>query len=191
MGNTSTPIAAGIGLLFGLAGGIAGALFIGAQSSPATRDSLSQPQDPALLRAIDELRQEVRSLHESLANRLTEPAREPALGSSEPDLDRLVAAIDKLATITNTSSAPSSTARRNAPALIVPDRPQNAALLRELQPVDYDVRSRQYRFFTYQQVLDQFGPPDEVHNDNSWFYAVPGTGGLTFRFFDGMLVNIF
>lgn len=193
--NTSTVVAAGIGLVFGLCGGVAGALIVGVQpSAPVPSASFTStatpPQDPALRDVLTDLTREVRTLHESLTTRLAEPTRSPALASAMPDVDRLVAALEAFAKNANASPATASTSGRNAPALILPTRPRDERLLRELVQTEYVVRSRQYRFLTYQQVLDRFGRPDEVQSDGSWYYDLSESGELNFKFFDGMLVNI-
>ncbi len=192
--NSSTLSAATAGLVFGFAGGVAGAMFLGAGPPATSREPpssiASAPQDPALRVALDELTREIRALHESLGNRLESPTRQAAPTSAPVDLDRLTAAFDRLATSSGALGAPASGAARYAP-LIGTDRPPNLPRLRELQQVDSDVRSRTHRFLTYQQVLDQFGAPDEIYENGKWYYDLAESGGLEFQFFDGMLIHVY
>lgn len=195
MANSSTLVAAGIGLVFGLAGGAVGTLLRGPPRDAAidtSRPSASAAQDPALRVAIEELTREVRALHETLGNRLEAPTREVASTSAPVDLDRLAAAIERLTTSSGAlSGATGSTARHAAP-LVGTDRPRNAPRLRELlQDADYEVRSRKHRFLTYQQVLDQFGAPDDIFENGKWYYDLAEGGALEFQFYDGMLTHIY
>jgi hypothetical protein len=193
-GNSSIVVAACVGLVFGLAGGVAGAKFFGAgppitageSSSPFT----SAPHDPALRVALDELTRELRALHESLGNRLESPTRQAASTGAPVDIDRLTAVLDKLVASTGALPATPSHGSRHAP-LIGADRPARLPRLRELMQIETEVRSRQHRFLNHQQVLDQFGAPDDVYTNGTWRYDVAGAGGLEFEFFDGMLIHIY
>ena len=61
----------------------------------------------------------------------------------------------------------------------------------QLARVDESARSSKLRFSTYQQVLDRFGPPDDVYEDGSWYYEVPPSDNLSFKWFDGMLIHVY
>jgi hypothetical protein len=193
--NSPTLVAAGIGLVFGLAGGALGTLLRngpGEATIDTSRPVAGAAQDPALRIAVEELTREVRALHESLGNRLEAPTREVASTNAPVDLDRLVAAIETLSTSPGVLSGATGSAARHAAPLVGTDRPRNVPRLRELlQEIDVEARSRKHRFLTYQQVLDQFGAPDNVYENGTWHYDLAEAGALEFQFFDGMLIQIF
>ena len=193
--NTSMVVAAGVGLMFGLCGGIAGAWIAGAQPpAPAPNAALTSSTPPladtALRDALTDLTHEVRALHESLTTRMAEPTRSPALASSTLDLERLVAALESFARVASESPPTSGATGRSAAPLILPTRPRDQGRLLELAQTDFETRSRQHRFLTYQQVLDRFGQPDDVYENGLWRYELPDSNSLLFRFFDGMLIRI-
>lgn len=186
-------------LLGGLAGGLLGSLLAQPAPAPAiapASSGASAPLDPALARAIQELAREVRLLGSSSAAAAPEPGRTPVGGepAESHDSGDLIAALDRLTRALQASQSRASPGGIGITPLILPAGGKRLDALATLARRDWEVNSREHRFWTYQQVLDRYGPPDEVTGDGKWLYTLAlaeGERSLTFVFVDGYVANVY
>jgi len=189
-----------VALFFGgVVGGVVGSILV-ARPSTAGGDAAATPGasaegvDPALVRTIEELVDEVRRLRTAPESR-TPPERRPVAGEGKPELDeeRIVAALDRLTLALQVAQGRASPGGIGITPLVLPAPGSRRGALEELLGRDWEEISREYRFWTFQQVLDRFGRPDEV-SDDRWLYLVPHGEGeevFTFQFSQGYLMNIY
>jgi hypothetical protein len=200
----SRPLVAllGLGVLFlgGLTGGLLGTALLGKTPSERTPeaarpDAASDGSERDLARAIDELAQRVRALGETPAEQPRDdrqPVAEPDAtdGSAE---NRLSAALDRLSTALELAQGRASPGGIGITPLALPPPGSKLGALDTLAGRGWEEISREYRFLTFQQVLDRFGRPDRVEND-SWIYLLQNGDGeksFTFKFSQGYLMNIY
>jgi len=150
-----------------------------------------QPADAgsALVRALGELTGEVHQLREELRTR---PAgRSPVDGGSE-EQDRLVHLLDVLTSNLETATRTGTGPGYHGSPLLLPTGEALRNRLADEADLSEQERSRNNRFLTYQQVLDRYGPPDQVSDAGIWIYKDPLTGvELNFHFKDGLVTNVY
>jgi hypothetical protein len=184
--------------LGGVVGGVLGSALI-ARPAPsqgaATPGTGPQGSDAALVGAIGELVDEVRRIRNAPAPTGEPSERRPVEDGSAPDLDedRVVAALDRLTQALQASQGRVSGGGVGITPLVLPAPGSRLAALEALAGRDWEENSREYRFWTFQQVLDRFGRPDEV-SDDRWIYFLRSGGDetvFTFQFSQGFLMNIY
>lgn len=185
--------------LFG--GGLVGGLLAGTLISKPTPNQLSQPASPPaasdqeLARAIAELAAEVRELRQvpsDAAASERRPAVEPD-GTAPQEGDRLVTALDRLSLALEQAQGRAAPGGIGITPLVLPALGSKSGALDALFGRDWEEMSREYRFWTFQQVLDRFGRPDLIENDR-WVYRLEGgdrEATFTFHFSQGYLMNIY
>ena len=185
--------------LGGVVGGVLGSALIGraaVQPGPAAATPLTAPTgaDPELVQAIEQLVDEVRRARNAPVE-VGASERRPVGGASPPalDEDRVVAALDRLTLALQAAQGRATPGGIGITPLVLPPPGSHRGALEALIGRDWEEISREYRFWTFQQVLDRFGRPDEV-SDDRWLYFVPHGDDeeiYTFQFSQGYLMNIY
>jgi len=186
--------------LGGVVGGVLGSALLGrgaAQPAPITAVPGTGPAivDTELARALQELSDEVRRM------RSTSPApdageRRPVTEEGEaPALDeeRIVTALERLTLALQAAQGRAAPGGIGITPLVLPAPGSRQGALLELVGRDWEENSKEYRFWTFQQVLDRFGRPDEV-SDDRWLYRIETREGeefFSFQFSQGYLMNIY
>jgi hypothetical protein len=203
--TSPSRIALGTGALFlgGLLGGIVVAWMV-SRSVPAggsvAGTSVGQAELAGVLRElVDEVARLGRVETLVRASEREPAAGEPpgtSLGGGD-EAARVVAALDRLTEALASAPARAATGAGggNAP-LVMPPAGSRKDALAALVGREWDQLSREHRFWTFQQVLDRYGPPDEVTNGGQWLYHYPDNKGasyqtFSFQFADGYLTNIY
>jgi hypothetical protein len=197
MAAPSGPLLALAALLAGaVVGGLAGAALAGRSPTPPavspSRGSDARSTEE-LAAAIEELAREVRALARMREARETDRREvdqgDPALEASSPDV---IAALDRLtATLVSARGAGAGAGGIGQTRLHPPPGGKNLSALRGLLGVPMEENSRRYRFYSFQQVLDTFGAPDQADNGN-WYYRLEEEDKVvSFDFEDGYLMNIY
>ncbi len=195
----ATVVLALLALLFGgVAGGVLGVALL--QPSPAEAPRTAAPAavaelDPALAKAIEELAREVRLLG-GPAPTADAPERTPVghEGAESFDPKELIAALDRLTQALKAAQGRASPGGIGITPLILPSGGKRLDALESLSGRGWQELSRDHRFWTYQQVLDRYGPPDEVNGSGQWLYMLPladGERSLTFTFVQGYVANVY
>jgi len=204
--TSPSRVALGTGALFlgGLLGGIVGAWMVSRSVPVGGGAAQASPGESAeLARVLRELVDEVARLGRAeplVRGSERAPAiREPG-GAPLADADaaeRVVAALDRLTEALASAPARAATGAGggNAP-LVMPPAGSRKDALAALVGREWDELSREHRFWTFQQVLDRFGPPHEVTTGGQWLYYYPDAKSpnahhFTFHFSDGYLANIY
>lgn len=194
--------ALGTGALFlgGLLGGLLGsALFTSRGAAPVPDGGGSErvvvAHDAELRAAIEALTQELRVREVPIASNGSERAIVGGDGAPAPaDFGELAAAMDRLADAIARSPAASGGGGIGLTPLALPPPGNRPDRLRALLAMDDEEASRQFRLWTYQQVLDHFGRPDSVREGGIWTYVLTDPGDrneFNFRFMDGFLSGIY
>ena len=144
------------------------------------------PGDGALALEVQQLRDQIAGAGARV------PVGGP-LGSAEA-IEMRLAAIENL--VKGRMLIFDRTISRGSALRLPPGEPDRAALMALQQQEELENGSEQvvaaHRMWTYQQVLDRYGRPDEVssHEDYlEWIYHIPETGdNFDFHFVDGMCV---
>lgn len=200
---TSTArFALGTGALFvgGLLGGLLGSVLFAERgervaSEPAGRVVVER--DAELVEALQALTRELQ-VREAPRERPSEPSLREAVQDDgaapvPADYGDLVAAMDRLANALVRSPAAGGGGIGLSP-LALPPPGSREDRLRMLLPLDDTEASKQFRLWTYQQVLDHFGRPFAIHEGGRWIYVLDVPGGtreFTFQFMDGFLSAIY
>jgi hypothetical protein len=200
---TTAPRAAlGVGALFvgGLLGGLLGSALFARGGAPGggapAGERVVVESDPQLRAAIEALTRELR-LRAADAPVTVGGAREAvreANGAPAGDFGALAAALDRLTQDLEQARGGVAGGGIGVTPLVLPPPGHRAANLRALLAMDDEEASRQFRLWTYQQVLDRFGRPDYIHEGGRWTYVLPegnGNSEFTFRFTDGFLSGIY
>ena len=206
------------GLAIGLA--FSAGLFVGGKTEPAPTvetDGIALAQSPwpddVARDLVAELRALRTSLQEAQAIAIERPVvqpvvyEEPARRSAREDaatgfedfeawLERVDQRLEKIAEISLSRAArpePDKPRERSMQGLVVPSA---FGVLRI--PDDEEEESpawRQFRdrhvFWSYQQVLDTYGPPTHVWRNGemtTWYYEFTEERGVEFRFMDGVVI---
>jgi len=200
-----------VGLMLGaviaaLALGAFGGWLLGASAATATSsdhpDRSSADGDRAPGELVLLVRQIADELHQLRTAQSAAPTASPARetvtdatpGAATPPFapgDRLAAALDRLATLleqrpaSGSSPAPPSMSASAAP------RPDNIAAAFRLER---ESRARAHFFWTYQRMLDHYGPPERMESSSSgtliWIYRdASSEREMGFVFFDGFVID--
>jgi hypothetical protein len=193
-------MALGAGALFlgGVSGGVLGsALFRTPEerSTVAPMESIAAPRDDGLRAAIEALAAELRRAN--LAAPVDDGLRVPADGGGgaptpTAEFAALTAALERLTQALGQARGTVAGGGIGVTPLVLPPPGHHAANLSALLAMDPEEASRQFRLWTYQQVVDHFGRPDQVY-EGGWAYELPEPGDrreFTFRFIDGFLSRI-
>ena len=182
--------------MIGVGGGASGALLVARGERVLPERAPSASEDPgATSSAIERLTAEMRAFRTAIELRLSEPSppgemRAPATDASAERLERAVVKLTEVLENSRAGLVPPSPASRVEHESI---RPKQIALLEQLRRISVEERNQEYRFWSLQEVLDQFGKPDGFwpDPDHRWHlqYTVEG-GSLQFRFVNGMLFMI-
>ena len=185
----------------GVAGGLLGGVLF---SRPVTQPAESaagpgpgpaaETVDPQLAQAIAALANEVRRLRWAPAE-AGGGERRPVGESGAPAQDgqRMVAALERLTRALELAQGRAAPGGIGITPLVLPPAGSRQAALEGLVGRDWEEISREYRFWTFQQVLDRFGRPDEVDNDR-WLYKLQRGDSeevFSFQFSQGYLMNIY
>jgi hypothetical protein len=194
-----------ISVLLALAAGAAGAAgfsAIAAGGAPRGDRLAADGNSAELAEAMRALAREIQSLRlaqNASASGPPSPSspREPAPQSNKSAPADAAAALDRLLAKINNPSALSA----GAPALRAP-KPltnQEIAEIRErFNKVENQFITKEHFFLTYQQILDRYGPPNEIHSNNdgqSWEYATSSSEkgpeyAFTVVFHDGFVIRV-
>jgi hypothetical protein len=189
-----------------LVGGLAGALLTGwirasePRSEPLAARPAASPDPPAAEPGRDgaavelllsTLIEEVQALRTSLG-----PGRQSAGDGELTGSQDLVAAIEELTAALRRASSGEAGSLALGRGLTTIDWPEGAArvdLLLELERIqDEQQRVRPFLLWNYQQILDHFGPPSFIYDEERWVYEVPATEELVeFHFQQGLLIHIY
>ena len=202
MVRTSGPALVAVFGVGALAGGLVGALAAGriGSSRPSVEALAARPaadpdpppqasDDAGVELLLGTLIEEVRALRTSLGS-----ARQSAPSLDDPS--DLVSAIEELTGALQRASSTGAGSLALGRGLTTIDWPEGAArvdLLLERQRIEDETqRVRPYLLWNYQQVLDHFGPPSAIWNDENWMYEDPASGEqVTLHFESGLLINIY
>jgi len=200
--TTTTRTALGVGALFvgGLLGGLLGSALFSRDATPGPVGSASErvvvASDPQLREAIEALTRELRRA--GVATPADGERRAPANGegtapAAQQDFGAVIASLDRLTQALGQARGGAGGGGIGISPLVLPSAGSRADALAGLAGRSAEDLSREYRFLTYQQVLDRFGRPDEV-SANSWLYRFGSGEALqvfTFKFSDGYLTNLY
>ena len=198
--TTTARLALGTAALFvgGLLGGLLGSALFASRSTPTggvgVAERVLTTTDESLSAAIEALTRElrVRDVPAVVDGGEREVVR--ADGTTAPtDFGEVVAAMDRLTRALERSPAGGATGGVGVTPLVLPGPGNRPDQLAQLVGRDWQELSREYRLWTYQQVLDRFGRPDEI-SSGAWLYRlVQGGQGhtFTFNFQDGYLTNVY
>ena len=203
MADSKVPaLALLLAVLFGggIVGGLLGAMLMARPqeppaSQPAGPSSPATALDPELAHAIGELAAEVRDLRQTRGDpsaRERKPAGETD-GAPAQDPDRLVTALDRLSLALEQAQGRAAPGGIGITPLVLPPLGSKSGAVDALVGRDWEEISREYRFWTFQQVLDRFGRPDMI-DDERWIYRSLGGESeaiFTFQFSQGYLMNIY
>ena len=195
-------VALGVGAFVG---GVAGALLTGwiGASQPRAEPLAARPSAaPASLRPEDgrddqrlelllgTLIEEVQALRTSLG-----PGRQSAddLGNGSADLIAALEALTGAVKRTSGGAGGAMPLDRGLATIDIPRGPARVELLFELQGIeDEHERVRPFLLWNYQQILDHFGPPAAIWNDERWMYEDPVTKKQVMLHFQyGLLIGIY
>ena len=197
--SARTPLLFLGGLVLVCAGSAVGSLltvaFLGAPEAQAS----SAPPAPAsvtveteaLRRAVEDLTRELRVAAPTLRSEI--PVEMPAslrIPGSASDLLPGSEPPERLRSEGSTSHAGLGALA----ATVHPPTPEQRDLMQELLGIEHAPRQKSHQFWTYQQVLERYGSPDEILGDASmsWFYKDPRTGITTqMKFCEGVLIAIY
>jgi hypothetical protein len=191
----------GVATLFlgGLAGGMLGTTFLARTPSEQTPQTASPNAAPGessreLARAIESLAARIQALGERPAETARND-RQPIADPASPALqeDRVVAALDRLSSALELSQGRAAPGGIGITPLVLPPPGSKRVALEALVGRGWEDLSREFRFLTFQQVLDQFGRPDLVENE-SWVYLLDGGDAeksFRFQFAQGYVMNVF
>jgi hypothetical protein len=192
-----TALAAGALFLGGLFGGVLGSALFRAPAAPASGASPGDGaprSDEGLRAAIEALTVEVRRAN--VVAPVDDDLRAPVDGEGtapavEQDFGAVVAALDRLTQALGQARGGVAGGGIGISPLVVPGPGSRKDALARLVGRSPDELGLEYRFMTYQQVLDRFGRPDSVSAD-SWHYELgdPEQTDFTFQFVDGYLMNL-
>lgn len=166
------------------------------------RSTPPPPEDPgsreALAKAIADLSSSVRALEGNYGPLRMPGAPGPtsrvAAGSSAvppEDVGRTVR--DLMGRLDVLQSAMAARFSAQPPLALQAARAPDPALLQDLRSRTPAERNREHAMWTFQEVLDRYGRPDEVdtYGDSStirWTYNLPGNRLLRFRFVQGYVI---
>jgi hypothetical protein len=199
--TTTARAALGTGALFvgGLLGGLLGsALFVGRGERAASEglERVLVERDPELVEALRALTRELQVREAAPASEPVgdgrAPVRDDALPPSAEPGD-LATAMERLARALE-QRPPGGGGGIGLTPLTLPPPGHRADRLRALLSMDDEEASRQFRLWTYQQVLDHFGRPDSIREGGMWLYELVDAGDrseFAFRFTDGFLAGIY
>ncbi len=163
-------------------------------------------------RQLGAILEELRSLSGDLAlaaaasPRRGASARQPSDGSSrrtpagddEPTASGMQELLARCTTLLERVERGTAQTRLQALRLDPPDTSRDALVQFDRTGDARQAFSRDHILWTYQQVLDQYGKPDEVYSGEQgvgWYYEVNHTSGgllgITFQFMDGLLVGVY
>ncbi len=171
--------------------------------SPASPPALTKPVAPGSAARSDDsaLVLELRALGDRIEAALARggDARAPVVGATEADTDRVVALLERCTTLIERLERAESSALPRA--LVAPKAADRSALSRP--PADGDSERAQWLrelkarhlFWSYQDVLDAYGPPDSINGDEDgyvqWRYLFEEPGAeqqsVHFYFYDGLV----
>jgi hypothetical protein len=193
----------GLAALFlgGLTGGVLGSMLLGkarAERAPQTAspDPANEATERELARAIEELALRIRALGEPSTDDNPLSDRQPVSDPTTDDAsaeERLAAALDRLSTALELAQGRAAPGGIGITPLVLPPMGSKLAALEALAGRDWEEVSREYRFWTFQQVLDRFGRPDRIEQDR-WIYELDlgdGVKAFSFQFSQGYLTNIY
>lgn len=166
------------------------------------RSTPPPPLDPggheSLAKAIAELSASVRALEERVGSLQVpappEPTSRAATGvppGSSQSLERTMGdLVSKLDLLQSAVAARSSPQR---PLAIQAARAPDIAALQDVRSRGHAERGREHAMWTYQEVLECYGRPDEVgvYGDSltiQWIYTLPDNRQVRFRFVQGYVI---
>ena len=197
--STTTRTTLGVGALF--LGGLLGGLLGGALFGGGSERTWGAPPERVVFERDEELVEALRALTRELQVRGADDAPQSAPrealrddGSTvSADLADVVTALERLTTALERSPAAGGGGIGVTP-LALPATGARPDRLSQFVGRDWKDFSREYRLWTYQQVLDHFGKPDEIQGGGTWLYELQQGGDTrvyTFKFVDGYLAAIY
>ena len=144
---------------------------------------------------LRELIREVRLLRTSAQRSPVAPSERPATSPGEPGAtnpDALMAELRHLVgSMQGSGAEPGSTVTIRETLIEKPDAERRNRLF-EFLDLDHETRQRSHFLWTYAQVLDRYGVPDDVSTADSgatWYYNL-SEDTLQFNFQQGRVMNV-
>lgn len=165
-------------------------------------------QSPQLEAILSELRKLSGDLELAAGRSLRSgaPAVMPSNGSSrrtpadegEPTVSELTELLARCTTLLERVERGTARSRLQELQLDPPNTSRDALVQFDRSDDATQAFTRDHILWTYQQVLDKYGKPDQVYSGEQgvgWYYEVNHTSGglvgITFQFMDGLLVGVY